>query len=70
MIAVLSLALEDRKRAGDRNQKAKAQNFNEWVIHASSFFKKYQIYRKIVKEVYVFYKLSLFEDWEALRITI
>jgi len=31
-------------------------------------FKKYQIYRKIVKEGYVFYKLSLFKDWKALHI--
>lgn len=33
MISVLPLALENRERESDGNQKAEAQNLKEWVQH-------------------------------------
>jgi hypothetical protein len=50
MISVLSLALENRERKGDGNQKAEAQNLKEKSKHAQPLFKKYQIYSSIVKD--------------------
>jgi hypothetical protein len=51
MILVLSLALENGKSKGDRNQQKEAQNFSERVQHhLILMLEKYQTYGKIVKD--------------------
>jgi len=50
MISVLPLAPENWEREGDRNQETDAQNLNEGLKHTYPFLKKYQMFRKKVKE--------------------